>query len=307
MTRRRIILLVISVLTLLILLVSAVVASSYGLYRYTIKERSDSAEFKSPVEEPEKTIEEGPESAPNKISVDEDMAEPEQDQQPQATPTEPSLRCTQYPKTNYWDYPDNIITQVEPIDPLSVVVNKKCQLPATYVPPNLTSLDSSGLPFRFTREVYASGMLVTDLQQLGEAARTAGLDLSIVSGYRSYQTQASTYQYWVGYNGGSVAAADTVSARPGHSQHQLGTTVDFSSSEVGDQIGAVFHGTQAASWLSSNAWRYGFILAYPEGQEKNTGYAYESWHYRYIGRELATSYKDSGDLTLDAYLDKRDL
>ena len=121
----------------------------------------------------------------------------------------------------------------------------------------------------------------------------------MVSGYRSYSTQINTYNYWVGVNG--IDGADKISARAGHSQHQLGTAIDFSSSEVADGLGGSFRYTKAATWLAENAWRYGFAISYPSGYEAVTGYSYESWHYRYIGITNAKEMHDSG-MILELYL-----
>lgn len=102
-------------------------------------------------------------------------------------------------------------------------------------------------------------------------------------------------------NGGSIAATDKVSARAGHSQHQLGTAVDFSSSEIADGLGGTFSSTKASKWLANNAWKYGFAISYPQGYESTTGYSYESWHYRYIGKTYAQEMVNSG-MILEVYL-----
>ena len=96
------------------------------------------------------------------------------------------------------------------------------------------------------------------------------------SAYRSYDYQAGLYNRHVEQLG--KAAADRVSARPGHSQHQLGTTIDFGS------IAAGYGETPNGRWLAAHAWRFGFSLSYPAGYEEYTGYDYEPWHFRYLGR-----------------------
>jgi D-alanyl-D-alanine carboxypeptidase len=133
------------------------------------------------------------------------------------------------------------------------------------------------------------------------AATQDGMDLSIRSAYRSYATQQSTYNYWLSVNGGNVGVTDQISARPGHSQHQLGTTLDFSSGEINDGLGGTFASTQASKWLADNAWKYGFVIGYPAGYESVTGYMYESWHYRYIGKANAQEMINSG-MILELYL-----
>ena len=121
------------------------------------------------------------------------------------------------------------------------------------------------------------------------------------SGYRSYQDQLSTYNYWLRYNGNNADYADRVSARAGHSQHQLGTAIDFSTSEIQDGIGGQFAPTKAAKWLEENAYKYGFVISFPRGYESVTGYNYESWHYRYIGKANAQEMVNSGKI-LEIYL-----
>ena len=151
---------------------------------------------------------------------------------------------------------------------------------------------------------YLRSIVINDLTDLVNAAESDGIDLSIVSAYRSYSTQASTYQYWVNYNNGCVSCADKISARAGHSQHQLGTTLDFSSSEVSDSLGIRFADTKASAWLVKNAYKYGFVLSFPQGYESVTGYSYEAWHYRYIGKTNALEMKNSG-MILENYLQSK--
>ncbi len=182
---------------------------------------------------------------------------------------------------NWWSYPAEILpVQKDPND-LTVVVNKKYRLPSDYVPADLVNLGDTGL--RYGDQKLGRAVIVDGLTALATAAKADGIDLAIKSAYRSYQQQQSTYNYWVGQEGGNVDAADKYSARPGHSEHQLGTTIDFTTNECGDCIGSRFTGTKADLWLRENANLYGFYLSYPEGQEHQTGYTYESWHYRYKG------------------------
>lgn len=124
-------------------------------------------------------------------------------------------------------------------------------------------------------------------------ALSDGLYLFIVSGYRSYSTQYSTYNYFVWERG--TAAADRVSARPGHSEHQSGLAMDINTTS------SAFEGTPEAIWLEKNCWKYGFIIRYPKGKESITGYIYEPWHVRYLGKDIAKKVYDSG-LTLEEYL-----
>lgn len=184
--------------------------------------------------------------------------------------------------SNWWEYPRRIYTTTKSGNNLLVLVNKKYKLPSSYKPTDLVSVKQSGIRTKGNAEYSVRQVLIADLKAMNKAAKADGVDISVISAYRSYSTQVSTYNYWVKYNG-SAAAADKISARPGHSQHQLGTAIDFSSNQIGDRLGAEFNNTKASKWLVQNAWKYGFVISYPQGYESITGYAYESWHYRYIG------------------------
>jgi D-alanyl-D-alanine carboxypeptidase len=252
---------------------------------------SDSEEEKTPPSQPEQNLEKTEQPA----EVDQDSTSDEKPKEDNTTDKEEETK-------EWWEYPDNIQTTTKSGDNLLVLVNKKYQLPSTYAPSDLVELNTvNNLNIRLTKTLFVRDDITQNLKELGAAAENEGLDMSIISAYRSYSTQEATYQYWLDYNGGDVSATDKVSARPGHSQHQLGTTVDFSSSEVNDQIGSVFNPTEAAAWLENNAWKYGFVLAYPEGKHEITGYSYESWHYRYIGVGNAENFHNS-DITLDEWL-----
>jgi D-alanyl-D-alanine carboxypeptidase len=132
-----------------------------------------------------------------------------------------------------------------------------------------------------------------------DSASVAGYDIRVVSGYRSYADQQFTYDYWVGQLG--QAEADRVSARPGYSEHQLGMTADLGSADFGWDLTDTFGATPDGQWLAVHAAEYGFVLSYPQGKEATTGYAYEPWHFRYIGTQFAAEYEASG-LTLNQYL-----
>ncbi len=154
-----------------------------------------------------------------------------------------------------------------------LVVNKTYTVPADY---------GDGL----TPEAQAA----FDAMQAGAAAD--GISLQIISGYRSYERQSQIYNNYVNRDG--KAAADTYSARPGHSEHQTGLAMDINSLE--QSMGQAPDGI----WLAAHCAEYGFILRYPKGKEDITGYMYEPWHVRYLGIDLATAITDSG-LTLEEY------
>ena len=200
---------------------------------------------------------------------------------------------------NWWSYPQDIKPVKRSGDDLLVLVNKEYSLGLEYAPSDLVSAANSGI--RKGQQHLLRNIVIDDLAELVNAAKNDGIDLSIRSGYRSYQTQVSTYQYWLRHNKNVVDDADKISARAGHSQHQLGTAVDFSTSEIQDGIGGRFQNTKAAKWLAENAWKYGFVISFPKGYESITGYNYESWHYRYIGKANAQEMINSGEI-LETYL-----
>lgn len=120
-----------------------------------------------------------------------------------------------------------------------------------------------------------------------QAAAQDGIDIYISSGFRSYSTQKSLYASHVSRKG--QERADLVSARAGHSEHQTGLAFDVNT------IDSSFAGTKEALWLEDNCYKYGFILRYPEGKTDETGYAFEPWHFRYVGTELAQVLYNDGD------------
>lgn len=161
----------------------------------------------------------------------------------------------------------------------------------TYVDGILIANKTYSLP-----KSYDPGLLPETKKAFNKMAADAqndGLYLWIVSGYRSYSTQYATYNSFVWDRG--VAQADRCSARPGHSEHQTGLALDINTTADS------FAGTPEAKWIEKNCWKYGFIIRYPKGKEDITGYKYEPWHVRYLGKDIAKKVYDSG-LTLEEYL-----
>lgn len=138
------------------------------------------------------------------------------------------------------------------------------------------------------------------LEQMAAAIEQAGVGrIGQLSGYRSYDTQISTYAENV--SDGGQAEADVSSARPGFSEHQSGLAVDLVSCSDGCGSIGDFGGTAEGKWVAENAWQYGFIVRYEEGQTAITGYEAEPWHLRFIGPALARAYHDGGFRTLEAF------
>ena len=165
----------------------------------------------------------------------------------------------------------------------SVILDPRLALPRSYSPPDLVSTGLAGL----NRDQRVRLVVIPDLRAMAVAARKAGVKLLVDSGYRSYADQAVLYRYYVKRLG--VANARLRVARPGHSEHQLGTAIDL----------ALKPG--AYRWARGNSWRFGWILSYPYGQTSVSCYQSEPWHLRYVGRTMAAAVHAS-QLVLRAWL-----
>lgn len=184
-------------------------------------------------------------------------------------------------------------------DPASpwVIVNKQRSLPAAYTPAGLRQ------PAVRVRSSGSSEMLLRNdaagaVEALIAGSSQSGINLMLVSGYRSYGLQQSVYAGNVAREG--QAAADKTSARPGHSEHQTGLAADLGAVTGACQLETCFGQTPEGQWLAAHAHEYGFVIRYPEGKEAIVGYTYEPWHLRYVGQELAAEIQKSG-LTLEQF------
>ena len=161
-----------------------------------------------------------------------------------------------------------------------MLINKSYPLPKKYDPGDLTPE---------TKEAY---------DELLEAAVEANISLKVDNGYRSYTVQKTLFNGYVRKD--SLENALTYSARPGHSEHQSGYALDLLLSD--SEEAKMPENKRILDWLNDNAYRYGFILRYPEGKSEITGYIFEPWHYRYVGTELAEIlYNDGNWITLEEY------
>lgn len=177
-----------------------------------------------------------------------------------------------------------------PSDPnnIKVLANKKRPLePLTYAPKDLVHIGSG----QSMRSEAAQAF-----KKLRNAGAASGVNFHPVSGYRSYNQQAATYNHWRATYG--QQHADSVSAAPGTSEHQLGLAVDVSDGIC--NLRRCFATTNAGQWVARNAHKYGFVIRYPDGKTDVTGYWYEPWHLRYVGTELADELTSKG-LTLEEY------
>lgn len=171
-------------------------------------------------------------------------------------------------------------------DCMYAAIDKDRPLPQDYRPPVLISLNK------------ANGTLIPDAAKQADLMITAfsneyGVRTEVRSSYRSYSLQKSVFENWVsiyqkrGLNyGAAVREANTLSALPGHSEHQLGTTLDLNT--VGADPFDKDQNSDLFRLIEEHAHNYGFVISYPRGQENITGYAHEPWHIRYVGTELAS-------------------
>lgn len=174
-------------------------------------------------------------------------------------------------------YTKNGITYIDGI----LIANKTYSLPESYGP---------GL----TTETQAA------INSMAAAAATDGINIYCQSGFRSFATQQRLYTNYSKRDG--QEAADIYSARPGHSEHQSGLACDLCSKNNSACINSGFDNSNEAKWLSNNAYKFGLILRYPKGKTNETGYKFESWHYRYVGVDLATKLYNNGNwITLEDY------
>lgn len=183
-------------------------------------------------------------------------------------------------------------------DPLSIwVVNDKLRPlnPIDFVPPDLVTPAVPYISSPLMRSEAAAA-----LQSLAAAAASEGAGvIQIQNAYRSYAVQTSVHNRLVAQLGREKAQAQ--SARPGYSEHQTGLTADLVGSPAVCAIQACFGTTPQGAWLASDAWRFGFVIRYPEGKTEVTGYIYEPWHVRYVGVALATEMHNTGVLTLEEF------
>ncbi len=170
-----------------------------------------------------------------------------------------------------------------------MIVNKYYYLTEDYEPGDLVTLTgdyNKGVNNMMRREAADAFM------EMADAAKLDNIIIRNASAYRNYEYQENLYNNYVTRDG--KEAADTYSARAGYSEHQTGLVSDI------NQIETAFENTDAFRWLSENAYKYGFILRFPKDKENITGYKYEPWHYRYVGKDVAKIIYDE-DITLEEY------
>lgn len=181
-------------------------------------------------------------------------------------------------------------SEVEPTSPFPVETDITVIDGVTYINGILIVNKTYSVPESFDPGV--DPVAEAKLLEMYDAAARDGLTLWTASGYRTYDYQRELYEAYAATDG--YDAADTYSARPGHSEHETGLTFD-----VNDPTSA-FDDTPEAQWLKEHCAEYGFIIRYPKGKEDITGFMYESWHVRYVGEEIAKVIMEN-DICLEEY------
>ncbi|MDF9840045.1 MULTISPECIES: D-alanyl-D-alanine carboxypeptidase family protein [unclassified Paenibacillus] len=302
----------------IVILFIAVIAIGWGIGKYTSPSPSASQEEGAsagtgnelqapPVAQPEASPE--PSAVPEPTAVA--TAEPQQTGSPNAgEPTAaPTVQLTDPAPTakpaatakppGGSGAADAELTAAEP-DSVTVMVNKQYKLPDGYKPADLVYPD---VPFLFSEKIEKRMMRKTAaaaLEQMFAGAKSDGVYLAGVSAYRSEKTQTTLFNNYVKRDGEEKAR--TYSAVPGHSEHQTGLAIDVSGSDGKCAAESCFGGTKEANWLADHAAEYGFIIRYPEGKQAITGYKYEPWHIRYVGKDIAEDIAARG-ITLEEYYD----
>lgn len=186
------------------------------------------------------------------------------------------------------------------------LVNKTNLLNSTYVPNDLVITDQNENNFHNYADPNLKPMIQKDVfeqfKKLQLDAAKEKIFVIIDSGYRSYEYQKNVFEKIKEEKG--VEYAKQFVALPGASEHQTGIALDFAVIRDGNYSDDIVEDNQESIWMRDNAYKYGFILRYPKGKEKITGYSFEPWHYRYVGNPLAT-FIYQNDLTLEEYYIKK--
>ena len=248
------------------------------------------------------------------------------------------IDVSQIDKNSIGSYKTMQYTYLTDVDPATLttgfdptyllLVNKQSELDVGYVPANLVTLTCAT-----TRSMQLEARAAQALYAMMAEMNAEGIkDVMVTSAYRSYEYQQDLYDKYLNDERRGISedasrvlgeeyikanyldkkifklsfedalkVVQSYSALPGQSEHQTGLCLDFITSDLGGELTEAFENTQAFAWLAENAYKFGFILRYPKGMEGITGYTYEPWHYRFVGREAATDIY-VGNMTLEQYL-----
>ncbi len=171
-----------------------------------------------------------------------------------------------------------------------ILINKYLFLEKNYVPADLKKIDicTKG-------NIYLVNEALIEFQKMCIDMKKENLSIRAISAYRDYNYQLNLYNKYLVHD--SKKNVDTYSARPGFSEHQSGLVIDIDNTITNFDD---FESTDEFIWMRDNAYKYGYILRYPKGKENITGYQYEAWHYRYVGKKIAT-YIKKHNITFDEY------
>ncbi|BFH68830.1 hypothetical protein J27TS7_23540 [Paenibacillus dendritiformis] len=183
-------------------------------------------------------------------------------------------------------------------DSPGVLVNKRHGLPPGYAPADLVLPKVRTLTGMESKRYWLRREAAQALERLFAAAERDHIYLASVSAYRSSAAQTAVYRQYVDTEGSRRASV--YSAAPGHSEHETGLAVDLSGSDGRCAVQDCFAATKEAKWLAAHSHRFGYVIRYPRGKEEITGYQYEPWHLRYVGRDLAARLT-AGGMTLEEY------
>lgn len=179
-----------------------------------------------------------------------------------------------------------------------ILINKYLKLNNNYIPKNLSEINSKYFITANQNRRLLTKEAKEAFEKLSQDSIKNGTPVYGQSAYRSYEEQEIIYNNSVKNIGKERTDLDT--ARPGHSEHQTGLTIDVSSTKNGNML--EFENTDSFTWMTNNAHKYGFILRYPKGKETIHGYIYEAWHYRYVGKKIANDmHNNYSNLTYDEY------
>ena len=171
-----------------------------------------------------------------------------------------------------------------------MIVNKTYSVPRSFYPENAVKCNNGQI---------LNSATCNAAKEMINAAKQDGIALHVQSGFRSYDTQNGMWTRRKNQYG--IEFADSGTARAGHSEHHTGLGFDMCGTESGC-ITSEYYKTASAKWMAKNAYKFGLILRYPNGKTNETGYKYESWHFRYVGKELAQKLYNNGDwITLENY------
>lgn len=177
-------------------------------------------------------------------------------------------------------------------DGITKLVNKENALNSDYEPNDLVKVNVES-----TKDnIYMSEIAAENLENMFKAAKEDGINLYIVSGYRSSSYQNNLYYRSLKRRGREYT--EKYVAQANHSEHQTGLAADISSESIGYKLISAFEHTEEGRWLDKNAYKYGFILRYKKDRVEDTGYGFEPWHFRYVGKDIA-KYIYENDLILE--------